>query len=99
MTEQNQPEEINNEALFDVVEKHVTTVKLPAIMHKSGDPVIIGEATVTKQDGFFEVYIKATLPEAQQMGSLLTSGIVSAVTLGGTIDRNSAAGSIINRLN
>lgn len=87
-----------NQALFDVVEKHVTSVKLDALMHKSGVPTVIGEATVTKHDDFFEVYIKATLPEAQQMGSLLTSGLVSAVSIGGSIDKE-AAGKIFNRLN
>ncbi|UVK58723.1 hypothetical protein SEA_UZUMAKI_61 [Arthrobacter phage Uzumaki] len=87
-----------NEELFDVVEKAVTTVKLPLIMKKGGEPIVIGEATVTKHDNHFELYARVTSEEAQDFGNLLTSGVVSAVSIGGAIDRNSAAGSIINRL-
>ncbi|WNN94570.1 hypothetical protein SEA_LEWANDO_67 [Arthrobacter phage Lewando] len=98
MTEQNENVQ-PNEALFDIVEKAVTTIKLPLIMHKSGQPVVIGEATVTKHDDHFELYGRVTEPVAQEFGALLTSGLVTGVTLGGVIDRKSSAGAALNKLN
>jgi hypothetical protein len=102
MTSENHPGEYMtpyNEELFDVVEKAVTTVKLPLIMKKSGNPVVIGEATVTKHDEHFELYARITSDEAQDFGNLLTSGVVSAVSIGGAIDRSSAVGTVLNKLN
>jgi hypothetical protein len=97
MTEQNENVQ-PNEALFDIVEKAVTTIKLPVIMHKSGQPVIIGEATVSKHDDRFEIYTSISEDIAQEFGTLLTSGLVTGLTIGGAIDTKMAR-SIVSKLN
>lgn len=69
-------------------------VTLPLFMTKSGEPIQVGFATVTKNEDTKTTEIKAELTseEAQEFGSLLTSGIVGGLSIGGFIHRNVTAG-------
>lgn len=80
---------INGENILG--EKFVES-ELPVFMHKSGEPTLIGKATVTKFEDRSEIRIDVVRPEAQEFVGLLQSGVVEGLTIGGFVNRKMTAG-------
>jgi hypothetical protein len=60
-------------------------VELPLLMHRSGKPEIIGAAVVTRFKDRIELAAKIETDSGKEFGSLLTSGYVEGLTLGGIL--------------
>lgn len=81
MTEQ--LEENNTEVVES--EEEFIQAELPLVMHRSGKPEIIGSAVVTRFKDRVEIAAKIETDGGKEFGSLLTSGYVEGLTLGGIL--------------
>jgi hypothetical protein len=81
MTEQ--LEENNTEVAES--EEEFIQVELPLVMHRSGKPEIIGSAVVRRFRDRVEIASKIDTDSGKEFGSLLTSGYVEGLTLGGIL--------------
>lgn len=81
MTEALEP---NNTEVVDSEEKFIQ-VELPLLMHRGGKPEIIGSAVVTRYKDRVELASKIDTEGGKEFGSLLTSGYVEGLTLGGIL--------------
>lgn len=61
-------------------------VELPVLMHRSGKPEIIGSAVVTRYRDRVEFAAKIESESGKEFGSLVTSGYVEGLTLGGVLN-------------
>jgi hypothetical protein len=66
-------------------EEEFIQVELPLLMHRSGKPEIIGVAVVTRYRDRVELASKIETESGKEFGSLLTSGYVEGLTLGGIL--------------
>lgn len=87
MTEQ--LEENTTEAVES--EEEFIQVELPVLMHRGGKPEIIGSAVVTRYRDRIEIASKIETESGLEFGSLITSGYVEGLTLGGIINPQLAA--------
>lgn len=76
--------EQNTTAVEESEEKFIQ-VELPLLMHRSGKPEIIGSAVVMRYKDRIEIASKIETEDGLEFGSLLTSGYVEGLTLGGIL--------------
>jgi hypothetical protein len=99
MTNNETPKEENpmteqlEENTTEVVEskEELIQVELPVLMHRNGKPEIIGSAVVTRYRDRIELASKIDTEGGLDFGSLLTSGYVEGLTLGGILNPSLAA--------
>jgi hypothetical protein len=72
-------------------EEELMQVELPILMHRSGKPEIIGSAVVTRYRDRIELASRIDTDSGLEFGSLITSGYVEGLTLGGVLNPTLAA--------
>jgi hypothetical protein len=81
------------ESIIEAVEseEEFIQVELPIFMHRNGKPEVIGSAVVTRYKDRIELASKIDTEGGLEFGSLLTSGYVEGLTLGGILAPKLAA--------
>ncbi|QED11605.1 hypothetical protein PP914_gp115 [Arthrobacter phage Qui] len=82
--------EENTTAVVETAEEMIQT-ELPILMHRHGKPEIIGSAVIRRYRDRIELASKIDTESGLEFGSLLTSGYVEGLTLGGILNPQLAA--------
>jgi len=77
--------EENTTEVVESEEKFIQ-VDIPLVMHRSGKPEVIGSAVVTRYPDRIELAAKIDTESGMDFGSLVTSGYVEGLTLGGILN-------------
>lgn len=83
MSEQQQ-ETVTQTSVVESDEEFIQ-VERPVMMHRSGKPVVIGSAVITRYKDRVELAAKLETEDGVEFGSLLTAEYVEAMTVGGVL--------------